>query len=297
MSQENMSQENMNESETSFSNHIVEKIVDEIIDDNVNNSINKIEDSDCSDGHSHFEELGQGHSRSRSPCKHCSQQNSDSEHTQVLPKDTYDDTDAETIIFTNAEKHILEHPDISDSDDECVQHELSKNELSDTDTVHEHSVIVEHDEEEKMSELPDIETKGAEVEVVEHEDFNFNAKITTLKQLELYEGKRLQKLNDKVKSLHDIFETAKRISEIRRNDETAYDLIEFDQFNNITYGDYLKHRFELSTKKPRRQKSNVYLKKEAETFKKEDTNLIKLAREIFNVIKPLCEQYKDMDFA
>ena len=107
----------------------------------------------------------------------------------------------------------------------------------------------------------------------------------------------MEKLNDKVKSLHDIFETAKRISEIRRNDETAYDLIEFDQFNNITYGDYLKHRFELSTKKSMGQKSNVYLKKEAEKFKKEDTHLIKLAREIFNVIKPLCEQYKDMDFA
>ena len=285
-----MSQENMNESETSFSNHIVEKIVDEIIDDNVNNSINKVEDSDCSD----FEELGHSHSRSRSPCKHCSQQNSDSEHTQVLPKGTYDDTDAETIIFTNAEKHILEHPDISDSDDECVQHELSKNELSVNEIVDEPSVV-EHDEEEKMSELPVIETKGAEV--VEHEDFNFNAKITTLKKLELYEGKRLKKLGDKVKSLHDIFETAKRISEIRRNDETAYDLIEFDQFNNITYGDYLKHRFELSTKKKRGQKNNVYLKKEAESFKKEDTHLIKLAREIFNVIKPLCEQYKDMDFA
>ena len=146
-----------------------------------------------------------------------------------------------------------------------------------------------------MSELPDVETKGAEVEVVE--DFNFNAKITTLKKLELYEGKRLKKLGDKVKSLHDIFETAKRISEIRRNDETAYDLIVFDQFNNITYGDYLKHRFELSTKKKRGQKNNDYLKKESETFKKEDTHLIKLAREIFNVIKPLCEQYKDMDFA
>jgi hypothetical protein len=261
-----MSQENMNESETSFSDHIVEKIVDEIIDDTVNNSINKVEDSDCSD----------------------------SEHTQVLPKETYD-TDTETIIFTNAEKHILEHPDISDSDDECVQHELSKNELSENEIVDEHSVIVEHDEEEKMSELPVIETK--EAEVVEHEDFNFNTKITTLKKLELYEGKRLKKLSDKVKSLHDIFETAKRISEIRRNDETAYDLIVFDQFNNITYGDYLKHRFELSTKKKRGQKNNVYLKKEAESFKKEDTHLIKLAREIFNVIKPLCEQYKDMDFA
>ena len=46
---------------------------------------------------------------------------------------------------------------------------------------------IPHDEEEKMSELPDVETKGAEVEVVE--DFNFNAKITTLKKLELYEGK------------------------------------------------------------------------------------------------------------
>ena len=279
-----MSQENMNESETSFSDHIVEKIVDEIIYDTVNNSINKAKNDECSD----FEQLGC--SRSRTPCKHCSQENSESEHTIVLPKGTYDDTDAETIVFTNAEKHILEHPNISDSDDECVQHELS-----DTDTVHEHSVVVEHDEEEKMSELPVVETK--EAEVVEHENFNFNTKITTLKKLELYEGKRLRKLGDKVKSLHDIFETAKRISEIRHNDETAYDLIEFDKFNNITYGDYLKHRFELSTKKPMRQKSNVYLKKEAEKFKKEDTHLIKLAREIFNVIKPLCEQYKDMDFA
>tara|TARA_B100000929_G_scaffold41349_3_gene29496 strand:+ start:3759 stop:4598 length:840 start_codon:yes stop_codon:yes gene_type:complete len=279
-----MSQENMNESETSFSNHIVEKIVDEIIYDTVNNSINKAKNDECSN----FEQLGC--SRSRTPCKYCSQENSESEHTIVLPKGTYDDTDAETIVFTKAEKHILEHPNISDSDDECVQHELS-----DTDTVHEHSVVVEHDEEEKMSELPVVETKG--VEVVEHENFNFNTKITTLKKLELYEGKRLEKLNDKVKSLHDIFETAKRISEIRRNDETAYDLIQFDKFNNITYGDYLKHRFELSTKKPMRQKSNVYLKKEAEKFKKEDTHLIKLAREIFNVIKPLCEQYKDMDFA
>ena len=284
-----MSQENINEisspvAELSFSNHIVEKIVDEIIDDNVNNSIDKAENDKYSDN----KELG--YSRSRSYSKHCSQENSDSEHTIILPKGTYDDTDAETIVFTNAEKHILEHPNISDSDDECVQHELS-----DTDTVHEHSVVVEHDEEEKMSELPVVETK--EAEVVEHENFNFNTKITTLKKLELYEGKRLRKLGDKVKSLHDIFETAKRISEIRRNDETAYDLIVFDQFNNITYGDYLKHRFELSTKKKRGQKNNDYLKKESETFKKEDTHLIKLAREIFNVIKPLCEQYKDMDFA
>lgn len=283
-----MSQENMNESETNFSDHIVEKIIDEIIYDTVNNSINKAKNDECSD----FKQLGC--SRSRTPCKHYSQENSESEHTIVLPKGTYDDTDAdtdaETIVFTNAEKHILEHPNISDSDDECVQHELS-----DTDTVHEHSVVMEHDEEEKMSELPVVETKGAEV--IEHENFNFNTKITTLKKLELYEGKRLRKLGDKVKSLHDIFETAKRISEIRHNDETAYDLIEFDKFNNITYGDYLKHRFELSTKKPMRQKSNVYLKKEAEKFKKEDTHLIKLAREIFNVIKPLCEQYKDMDFA
>lgn len=292
-----MSQENINEisspvAELSFSNHIVEKIVDEIIDDTVNNSIDKVENDECFD----FEELGHSHSRSRSPCKHCSQENSDSGHTIVLPKGTYDDTDTETIIFSRAEKQILEHPNISDSDDECVRHELSiKNELSDNEIVNEHSVIVEHDEEEKMSELPDVETKGAEVEVVE--DFDFNAKITTLKKLELYEGKRLKKLGDKVKSLHDIFETAKRISEIRRNDETAYDLIVFDQFNNITYGDYLKHRFELSTKKKRGQKNNVYLKKEAESFKKEDTHLIKLAREIFNVIKPLCEQYKDMDFA
>lgn len=294
MSQENINEMNSHTPETSFSNHIVEKIVDEIIDDTVNNSINKMENDECSD----FEELGHSHSRSRSPCKHCSQENSDSGHTIVLPKGTYDDTDTETIIFSRAEKQILEHPNISDSDDECVRHELSvKNELSDDEIVNEHSVIVEHDEEEKMSELPDVETKGAEVEVVEHEDFNFNAKITTLKKLELYEGKRLKKLGDKVKSLHDIFETAKRISEIRRNDETAYDLIVFDQFNNITYGDYLKHRFELSTKKKRGQKNNVYLKKEAESFKKEDTHLIKLAREIFNVIKPLCEQYKDMDFA
>ncbi len=290
-----MSQENINEisspvAELSFSNHIVEKIVDEIIDDNVNNSIDKAENDKYSDN----KELG--YSRSRSYSKHCSQENSDSEHTIILPKGTYDNTDTETIIFSHGEKQILEYPNISDSDDECVRHELSiKNELSDDEIVNEHSVIVEHDEEEKMSELPDVETKGAEVEVVE--DFNFNAKITTLKKLELYEGKRLKKLGDKVKSLHDIFETAKRISEIRRNDETAYDLIVFDQFNNITYGDYLKHRFELSTKKKRGQKNNDYLKKESETFKKEDTHLIKLAREIFNVIKPLCEQYKDMDFA
>lgn len=286
-----MSQENMNEVETSFSNHIVEKIVNEkivneIIDDTVNNSINKI---DASDGHSDCSAF-LGRSRSRTPCKHCSHENSFSEQTHVLQKNTDDDTDAETIIFTNAEKHLLQHPDISDSDDECVQHELS-----DTDTVHEHSIVMEHDEEEKMSELPIVETKGEKV--IENENFNFNEKINTLKKLELYEGKRLQKLNDKVKSLPDIFETAKQISEIRRNDETAYDLIEFDKFNNITYGDYLKHRFELSTKKPRRTKSNIYLKKEAEKFKKEDSHLIKLAREIFNVIKPLCEQYKDMDFA
>lgn len=284
-----MSQENMNEVETSFSNHIVEKIVDEIIDDTVNNSINKIEKSDASDGHSDCSAF-LGRSRSRTPCKHCSHENSFSEQTHVLQKNTDDDSDAETIIFTNAEKHLLQHPDISDSDDECVQHELSE-----TDTVHERSIVMEHDEEEKMSELPIVETKGEKV--IENENFNFNEKITTLKKLELYEGKRLQKLNDKVKSLPDIFETAKQISEIRRNDETAYDLIEFDKFNNITYGDYLKHRFELSTKKPRRTKSNVYLKNEAEKFKKEDSHLIKLAREIFNVIKPLCEQYKDMDFA
>ena len=106
-----MSQENINEisspvAELSFSNHIVEKIVDEIIDDNVNNSIDKAENDKYSDN----KELG--YSRSRSYSKHCSQENSDSEHTIILPKGTYDNTDTETIIFSHGEKQILEYPNI-----------------------------------------------------------------------------------------------------------------------------------------------------------------------------------------
>ena len=151
-------------------------------------------------------------------------------------------------------------------------------------------VEVQEIEEIKVIKVQEIE------EIKEVEKFNFNAKISYLRELQFYEGKRLNKLSDRVKSLSEIFETAKRMSKIRRNDNAVYDLIQFDKFNNITYGNYLKHRFELSTKKKRGQKNNTYLRKETEKFKKEDADLIKLAKEIFLVIKPLCEQYKDTDF-
>ena len=77
---------------------------------------------------------------------------------------------------------------------------------------------------------------------------NFNEPIVELIALKLYCGDRLAKIADRMKALPVVFQTAKHISDVIKKNPNVYELKKFDQFN-VTYDDYLKHRFELSDKK------------------------------------------------
>ena len=124
---------------------------------------------------------------------------------------------------------------------------------------------------------------------------NFNEPIVELIALKLYCGDRLAKIADRMKALPVVFQTAKHISDVIKKNPNVYELKKFDQFN-VTYDDYLKHRFELSDKKSSFTSHNTYLQKESTKFQIEDARVIKYVKEILRIMKPLCDRYKDTDF-
>ena len=124
---------------------------------------------------------------------------------------------------------------------------------------------------------------------------NFNEPIAELIALKLYCGDRLAKIADRMKALPVVFQTAKHISDVIKKNPNVYELKKFDQFN-VTYDDYLKHRFELSDKKSSFTSHNTYLQKESTKFQIEDARIIKCVKEILRIMKPLCDRYKDTDF-
>ena len=124
---------------------------------------------------------------------------------------------------------------------------------------------------------------------------NFNEPIVELIALKLYCGDRLAKIADRMKALPVVFQTAKHISDVIKKNPNVYELKKFDQFN-VTYDDYLKHRFELSDKKSSFTSHNTHLLKESTKFQIEDARIIKCVKEILHIMKPLCDRYKDTDF-
>ena len=124
---------------------------------------------------------------------------------------------------------------------------------------------------------------------------NFNEPIVELIALKLYCGDRLAKIADRMKALPVVFQTAKHMTDVIRENPNVYELKKFDEFN-VTYDDYLKHRFELSDKKSSFTSHNTHLLKESTKFQIEDARIIKYVKEILRIMKPLCDRYKDTDF-
>ena len=124
---------------------------------------------------------------------------------------------------------------------------------------------------------------------------NFNEPIVELIALKLYCGDRLAKIADRMKALPVVFQTAKHMTDVIRENPNVYELKKFDEFN-VTYDDYLKHRFELSDKKSSFTSHNTHLLKESTKFQIEDARIIKCVKEILHIMKPLCDRYKDTDF-
>lgn len=124
---------------------------------------------------------------------------------------------------------------------------------------------------------------------------NFNESVSELIALKLYCGDRLVKITDRMKALPVVFQTAKHMTDVIRKNPNVYELKKFDEFN-VTYDDYLKHRFELSDKKSSFTSHNTHLQKESTKFQIEDARVIKCVKEILRIMKPLCERYKDSDF-
>ena len=143
---------------------------------------------------------------------------------------------------------------------------------------------------------PELKKMNTDETICEEIPFvNFNEPIAELTTLKLYCGDRLAKIADRMKALPVVFQTAKHISDVIKKNPNVYELKKFDEFN-VTYDDYLKHRFELSDKKSSFTSHNTYLQKESTKFQIEDARVIKYVKEILRIMKPLCDRYKDTDF-
>ena len=143
---------------------------------------------------------------------------------------------------------------------------------------------------------PELKKMNTDQTICEEIPFvNFNEPIAELTTLKLYCGDRLAKIADRMKALPVVFQTAKHISDVIKKNPNVYELKKFDQFN-VTYDDYLKHRFELSDKKSSFTSHNTHLLKESTKFQIEDARIIKCVKEILHIMKPLCDRYKDTDF-
>ena len=143
---------------------------------------------------------------------------------------------------------------------------------------------------------PELKKMNTDETICEEIPFvNFNEPIAELTTLKLYCGDRLAKIADRMKALPVVFQTAKHMTDVIRENPNVYELKKFDEFN-VTYDDYLKHRFELSDKKSSFTSHNTYLQKESTKFQIEDARVIKYVKEILRIMKPLCDRYKDTDF-
>jgi len=143
---------------------------------------------------------------------------------------------------------------------------------------------------------PELKKMNTDETICEEIPFvNFNEPIAELIALKLYCGDRLAKIADRMKALPVVFQTAKHMTDVIRENPNVYELKKFDEFN-VTYDNYLKHRFELSDKKSSFTSHNTYLQKESTKFQIEDARIIKCVKEILRIMKPLCDRYKDTDF-
>ena len=143
---------------------------------------------------------------------------------------------------------------------------------------------------------PELKKMNTDETICEEIPFvNFNEPIAELTTLKLYCGDRLAKIADRMKALPVVFQTAKHMTDVIRENPNVYELKKFDEFN-VTYDDYLKHRFELSDKKSSFTSHNTHLLKESTKFQIEDARIIKCVKEILHIMKPLCDRYKDTDF-
>ena len=143
---------------------------------------------------------------------------------------------------------------------------------------------------------PELKKMNTDETICEEIPFvNFNEPIAELIALKLYCGDRLAKIADRMKALPVVFQTAKHMTDVIRENPNVYELKKFDEFN-VTYDNYLKHRFELSDKKSSFTSHNTYLQKESTKFQIEDARIIKYVKEILRIMKPLCDRYKDTDF-
>ena len=143
---------------------------------------------------------------------------------------------------------------------------------------------------------PELKKMNTDETICEEIPFvNSNEPIAELTTLKLYCGDRLAKIADRMKALPVVFQTAKHMTDVIRENPNVYELKKFDEFN-VTYDDYLKHRLELSDKKSSFTSHNTYLQKESTKFQIEDARIIKCVKEILHIMKPLCDRYKDTDF-
>ena len=134
---------------------------------------------------------------------------------------------------------------------------------------------------------PELKKMNTDETICEEIPFvNFNEPIAELTTLKLYCGDRLAKIADRMKALPVVFQTAKHISDVIKKNPNVYELKKFDQFN-VTYDDYLKHRFELSDKKSSFTSHNTHLLKESTKFQIEDARIIKCVKEILHIMKHL----------
>ena len=122
-----------------------------------------------------------------------------------------------------------------------------------------------------------------------------NDRLKVLVDEQFYDGLRLEKLSKRMKILPQVFDVAKDISAIKKENPNIYKMKQFDVFN-YTYDPELRHRFELNKKKGFNTAHNVHLMNEAKRYETQDAKMLSYVREIYKTCKLLCNEYGDMDF-
>ena len=208
--------------------------------------------------------------------------------TVVLDPAQFIDPETETVIEYKIES------DSSIAHNECVN--ITENAEEDEKVVEPANVVKDVD---KLSEVPQLSPKMRSLtpsqKSIVKSDKSINDRLKPLIDEKFYDGPRLEKLSNRMKILPQVFDVAKDIATVKRENPDVYNMKQFDTFN-FTYHDELRHRFELNKKKGYNTTHNTHLMKEAKRYETEDAKMLSFVREIYKTCKLLCSQYENMDF-
>jgi len=209
--------------------------------------------------------------------------------TIVLDPADFIDPETETVVEYKIES------DSSIVQNECVN--ITENAEEDEKVAEPADVVKDID---KLSEVPQLSPKMRSLtppppKPIVKSDKSINDRLKPLVDDKFYDGSRLEKLANRMKILPQVFDVAKDIATVKRENPDVYNMKQFDTFN-FTYHDELRHRFELNKKKGYNTTHNTHLMKEAKRYETEDAKMLSFVREIYKTCKLLCSQYENMDF-